>query len=181
MVAWENSQHFETLPLVSPPNDVWETNAEIPYWWRVTTQIWVVPLIGRAAWKIWFNQSEALPRSEALWCYHPNETSSAVPWHGTVGLVCQSNVLVSGWNPLVWPFKPNFFSSTFSRYHFKIFLSVQKKLSILFFAILESEERLTMDFQGARDLCPNWLRYPKFRNFGQKKKDIAWRITRGRS
>ena len=24
----------------------WETNAEIPYWWRVTIQIWVVLLIG---------------------------------------------------------------------------------------------------------------------------------------
>ena len=31
-----------TLHLVSPPNDVWETSAEIPYWWRITTQIWVV-------------------------------------------------------------------------------------------------------------------------------------------
>ena len=40
-----------------PPNDVWETSAEIPYWWRVTTQIWVVLLIGLAAWEIWFNQS----------------------------------------------------------------------------------------------------------------------------
>ena len=45
-LAWENSQHFATPPLVSPRNDVWETNAEIPYWWRVTTQIWVVILIG---------------------------------------------------------------------------------------------------------------------------------------
>ena len=40
ILAWENSRHLATLPLVSPPNDVWETNAEIPYWWRVTTQIW---------------------------------------------------------------------------------------------------------------------------------------------
>ena len=37
-------------------NDIWETSAEIPFWWRVTTQIWVVLLIGRAAWEIWFNQ-----------------------------------------------------------------------------------------------------------------------------
>ena len=29
-----------TLPLVFPPNDVWETTAEIPYLWRVTSQIW---------------------------------------------------------------------------------------------------------------------------------------------
>ena len=40
-LAWENSRHFVTPSLVSPRNDVWETNAEIPYWWRVTTQIWV--------------------------------------------------------------------------------------------------------------------------------------------
>ena len=53
---------FGDLPLVSPPNDVRETSAEIPYWWRVTSQIWVVFLVGRAAWEIWFNQSEALPR-----------------------------------------------------------------------------------------------------------------------
>ena len=45
-IAWENSRHLATLPLVSPPNDVWETSAEIPYWWRVTTQIWEVLLIG---------------------------------------------------------------------------------------------------------------------------------------
>ena len=37
-LAWE----FE----VSPTNDVWETIAGIPYRWRVTTQIWVVLLIG---------------------------------------------------------------------------------------------------------------------------------------
>ena len=45
-LAWENSQHLATLQLVSLPNDVWETSAEIPYWWPVTTQIWVVLLIG---------------------------------------------------------------------------------------------------------------------------------------
>ena len=33
------------------------------YWWCVTTQISLMLLIGRAAKKIWFNQSEALPRS----------------------------------------------------------------------------------------------------------------------
>ena len=63
LIARENSQHLAMLPLVSSPNDVWEMSAEIPYWWYVTTQIWVVVLIGRAARKIWFNQLEALPRS----------------------------------------------------------------------------------------------------------------------
>ena len=33
------SLHFATLPLVSLWNDVSETSAENPYWWRVTTQI----------------------------------------------------------------------------------------------------------------------------------------------
>ena len=51
----------------SPPSDVWETSAEIPYWWRISTQIWVVLMIGCAAWKIWFNQSEILSRSGS-WC-----------------------------------------------------------------------------------------------------------------
>ena len=41
-VAWANSRHLATLTLVSLPNDFWEMNAEIPYWWRVTTQIWEV-------------------------------------------------------------------------------------------------------------------------------------------
>ena len=63
LLAWENSRHLATLPLVSLPNDIWETSAKIPYWWRITTQIVVVLLIGCAPWEIWFNQSEALPRS----------------------------------------------------------------------------------------------------------------------
>ena len=52
VACWENSRHliwrrYHWFPtsspgrgwLVSPPNDVWETSAEIPYWWRVTTEI----------------------------------------------------------------------------------------------------------------------------------------------
>ena len=45
-LAWENSWHCAKPPLVSPRNDVGETSGEIPYWLRVTTQIWVVLLIG---------------------------------------------------------------------------------------------------------------------------------------
>ena len=58
-IAWENSKHLATSPLVCQ----WERSAEIPYWWHVTTQIWVVLLIGRAAWEICFSQSEALSSS----------------------------------------------------------------------------------------------------------------------
>ena len=38
---------------------VWETRAEIPYWWRITTQIWVELLICRAAWKICFSPTRS--------------------------------------------------------------------------------------------------------------------------
>jgi len=47
-LGWKNSRHFATSPMVCPRNDVCEKKAEIPYWWRVTTQTWVVALIG---WK----------------------------------------------------------------------------------------------------------------------------------
>ena len=46
ILTWESSRHFATSPLVSLRNEAWETSAEIPYWWRVTTQIWIVLLIG---------------------------------------------------------------------------------------------------------------------------------------
>ena len=49
-LAWENRWHLAKLPLVSPPNDVWEMSTKIPYWWLVTTQICVVLLIGCATW-----------------------------------------------------------------------------------------------------------------------------------
>ena len=47
-------------PTVSPRNDVWETSAEIPYWWRVTTQTWIVLLIGRSKFPSRHVQSEAV-------------------------------------------------------------------------------------------------------------------------
>ena len=66
-IAWENRQHFATPRTVSPRNDVWETSVEIPYWWRVTTRIWVVLLIGWGKFHKRHDQSEALPRSR-YWC-----------------------------------------------------------------------------------------------------------------
>ena len=58
-----NSRHLATLALVSPPNDVFETKAEFPYWWRVSTEIWVVLMIGWIKLPTRHDQSEALPRS----------------------------------------------------------------------------------------------------------------------
>ena len=63
LLAWEKSRHLVTLPLVFTPNDVWETSAEVPYWWRVTTLIWVVLLIGWIKFPTWHDQS---PRSTIL-------------------------------------------------------------------------------------------------------------------
>ena len=61
-LAWENSRHFVTLPLVSQRNDVWKTSEEIPYW-RAITQIWVGFLIGWSKFPTRQDQSVALNRS----------------------------------------------------------------------------------------------------------------------
>ena len=60
-LSWENSRHFATSQLVSQRNDVCGTSAEIPYWWRHTTQIRVVLLIG---WKF---DSLVSPSRENQW------------------------------------------------------------------------------------------------------------------
>ena len=47
VLTWENRRHSATSPLVSTPNDVWKTSAEIHrYRWHGTTQICVVRRIG---------------------------------------------------------------------------------------------------------------------------------------
>ena len=43
MIAWENSWHFVMLALVWLRHDIWETSADIPYWWCISTQLRVVP------------------------------------------------------------------------------------------------------------------------------------------
>ena len=65
-----HSRHLATPPLVSLRNDVRETSAEIPYWWRVTTQIWLVLLIG---WNKYF------PRSTTNQKHYPDLGSDASP------------------------------------------------------------------------------------------------------
>ena len=59
----KNSRHFTTPTLVSPRIDIWEMSAEIRYWWRVTTRIWVVLLIGWSKFPTRHDQSEARPRT----------------------------------------------------------------------------------------------------------------------
>ena len=47
----------------SPRNDVRETSAEFPYWWHVTTRIWVVLPISWSKFPTRYDQLEALPSS----------------------------------------------------------------------------------------------------------------------
>ena len=41
-LPWEKKPTFWDATTGFPRNDVWKTSAEIPYWWPVTSQIWVV-------------------------------------------------------------------------------------------------------------------------------------------
>ena len=45
-VARQNGRLFATPSMAPFRNEVRKTSAEMPYWWRVTTQNWVVLLIG---------------------------------------------------------------------------------------------------------------------------------------
>ena len=51
-LAWENSEHFATPPMVFPHNEVWETSAEIPCWWRVSKP--------RSGWCFWLAEASFL-------------------------------------------------------------------------------------------------------------------------
>ena len=44
-VTLRKQQHLLIPQLDSPQNDAWEMSAEIPYWWCITTQIWIVLLL----------------------------------------------------------------------------------------------------------------------------------------
>ena len=59
-IAWVNSQHFMAPPVVFSLSEVWETSAEIPYWWHVMTHHYP-DLSSMSDWlKMHFNQSAAL-------------------------------------------------------------------------------------------------------------------------
>ena len=66
IVRWPVVMGFWALFIISNvPSQMTseERVRKIQYWWSVATKIWVLLLIGRAAWEIWSNQSEELPRS----------------------------------------------------------------------------------------------------------------------
>ena len=104
---------------------------------------------------------------EILWCYHSNETSSAVLSHGAIYLACSSNFLVCRRNPMVSPFKKYLFSSTFT-YHYSLFCTFPKKLIsawwYLFFRVLRKEVRFSVQLcsvgtlRKENDICIRFLR-----------------------
>ena len=55
----DSSEKMANILRLHRINDIWEMTAEILYWWGVTTQIWIVLLLGRTASEIFLNQSEA--------------------------------------------------------------------------------------------------------------------------
>ena len=83
------------LPLFSPPNDVWERSTEIPCWWHITTQIWVVLLIGWIKFPMRLDQSKALPRlgsdASSVWNFYA--CFPDIIWQ----LFCQASSVVGHW------------------------------------------------------------------------------------
>ena len=72
---------FRDATTVFPRNDVWQTREEIPYWWRYTTRIWVVLLIGWSKFLTWRDQSVlACVASISVW-FRSNER----PRNGILG------------------------------------------------------------------------------------------------
>ena len=79
----KRSRHFAMPPLpplLFPANDVWGSSAEIPYWWRVTTQIWVVFVIGwselsttqKHHWALPSSDTSSVRNSILMTCHYPN-------------------------------------------------------------------------------------------------------------
>ena len=95
VLAWENSRHLATL-LISPPNGVWSTSAEIPYWWRGTTQIWVVT---RHQYRI-----SALV-SQTSFC---GETSGGAPRNVGCFLKLSANLLASFFSKILFFWNESF-------------------------------------------------------------------------
>ena len=93
IVAWENTRDFATPPT---RNDAWEKSSEIPNWWRVTTQIWVVLLIGWS--KFWTNQKHYLylnSVASSVWNFC-TRFSVVISW-GNQWWRCEISGVFSGW------------------------------------------------------------------------------------
>ena len=149
----------ETLTLVSSPNDGGETSAAIPYWWRVTTQIWVVLLIS------WIK----FPK------LHGGETSGSV---AKCRLFSQANLLISS-KTVIFKIKRDLFVATN-----KIKLRYVLVLAILSRAIMGAFLPITQqeELMRCRAMATEWgnknqsLSYQgKFDwHFDQRRGNLVW-------
>ena len=76
-----NVRQPETLAVVSAQINFWVMGAEISYWWRITTQIWVVFLIGWSKYTLRHDQSEALPISEKWYVISMESSDVILRWN----------------------------------------------------------------------------------------------------
>ena len=83
-------------PLVSPRNDVWGTSAEIPYWWRVTAQIWVVLLIGGSSFSTNHSTNQIWIVTRHL--YGISELVSQTSFRGETSGDCEISAVCSSLN-----------------------------------------------------------------------------------
>ena len=93
LVAREDRWHFAKPPRVFPRNDVWETSADIPFWWRVTTQIWVVLQMG---WKLASTNQKHYPDLASTFDWMKQISHAARPISGTTQ--CLGSDTSSVWN-----------------------------------------------------------------------------------
>ena len=82
-LAWQNSRHFETPPLVSTRSDVWETSAEIPYWWRNTMARgtgWCVGLVKNLLQPIRSTDDTEVVMKSKTWWFLQSLQSKLISW-----------------------------------------------------------------------------------------------------
>ena len=97
MLSRRKQPTLRDATIVSPRNDVWETSAEIPYWWRVTTQIWLVLLIGSAEWEIYdYGRAIGKIKQNELDCHD----TTLLTYDGT--LICQTAIFGSTIIGVLW-------------------------------------------------------------------------------
>ena len=103
-LAWENSRHLATLPLVCPPNDVWKTSAEIPYWWRVTTQVWVVLLCSASDWSCRVGDLiQPIRGTTQIWVVTLHQYGTTVKFNIiSISLIASRNVLLVFSDVEIW-------------------------------------------------------------------------------
>ena len=86
---------FRNATTVSPNPKVWEKRTKTPYWWRATTQVWVVFLtnqknylnLGNDASSVWnfcARFSDVISRGNQWWCREMSAVLSGYVIHHTI-------------------------------------------------------------------------------------------------